>query len=228
LEKNIFKPCRTLILETIVRAGRSLSTSLFIDLINYPNEERHLEFKKSASWGENRFKAKITKSILGMANIRDGGWILIGKEEQPDGTFIATGMNQSDFDSFNSDVVRDFVKDYADPYVNLSVHKIVHAQKKFVIIRIEEFDTIPVICKRDWGNILHRGKIYTRSKGKPETIEVPGQTEMREIINMAVEKEIRHFYERISHAGLQVRARSFISSEPSDKELFDKQREDLL
>jgi len=213
-----------LILARVVRAGKSLSTSLLIDLINYPNEERHLEFKRSMSWEENRFKATITKSILGMANIRDGGWIVIGKEEQSDGTFIAIGMDQSDFDSFNSDAVRDFVKDYADPYVNLSVHKVDHAQKKFVIIRIEEFDTIPVICKRDWGNILHRGKMYTRSRGKPETIEVPGQTEMREIINMAVEKEIRRFYERLSRIGLP----PLIPSKPSDKELFDKQREDLL
>jgi len=176
------------------------------------------------SWEINEFKATITKSILGMANIRDGGWIVIGKEEQADGTFKATGMNQSDFDSFDSDAVKDFVKEYADPYVNFSVHKINHAQKKFVLIRVEEFDTIPVICKRDWGDILHRGKIYTRSRGKPETIEVPSQTEMREIINMAVEKEIRRFYERLSHVGLS----PSIPTKPSDNELFDNQIEDLL
>jgi len=201
-----------------------LSTSILIDLINYPNEERHLEFKRSTPWRENRFKATITKSILGVANIRDGGWIVIGKEEQPDGTFDAVGMSEPDFDSYDSDSVKDFVKDYADPYVNLSVHKVPHAQKKFLVIRIEEFDTIPVICKRDWGNILHRGKMYTRSRGKAETIEVPGQTEMREIINMAVEKELRRFHERLSRVGLQ----PLIPSEPEDKELFDKQREDLL
>lgn len=175
-------------------------------------------------WKENRFKATITKSVLGMANTKDGGWIIMGKEKQPNETFNAVGMSQSDYDSFDSDAVKDFVKDYADPYVSLSVNKLEYAQKKFVVLRIEEFDSIPAICKRDWGNILHRGKIYTRSRGKPETIEVPGQSEMREIIDMAVEKKIREFYERISRVGL----RHLIPSEPRDKEQFDKQREDLL
>ena len=35
---------------------------------------------------ENEFKAKITKTILGMANIKDGGWIVIGKRKQEDET----------------------------------------------------------------------------------------------------------------------------------------------
>lgn len=177
------------------------------------------------SWQEEGFKATIAKSIQGMANKRDGGTIIIGKEEQPKGTFSPIGMSQSDFDSFDSDTMKDFVKDYADPYVNFSVHKIILGGRKFVVIRIEEFERTPVICKKDWGDILHRGKVYTRSRGKPETIEVPSQTEMREIIDMAVEKEFRHFYERLSHVGIEIPI--LHRPQDKDKELFDKQREDL-
>lgn len=203
-----------------------MSTSIIDEIINHPYEERHIEFKKSTLWQEDEFKAKITKTALGMANMRDGGWIVIGKEERSDGTFEKVGMIQSDYDSYDSDDVKDFVKEYADPYVSLSIQKHVYDQKKFVVIRIQEFDNTPIICKRDWGGILHRGKMYTRSRGKPETVEVPSQTEMREIIDMAVDKEYRKFFERLSNVGL-LRLVT-VPSEPRDEELFDEQHEGIL
>lgn len=198
-----------------------MSESIFSKLVNYPNEERNLEFKESVSWQDNRVKAKITKSILAMANLRDGGWIVSGKQEHPDRTFELIGMSLSDFDSFDSDIMKTFVKEYADPYVDFSVKKIEQEGKRFVLIQVKEFDVIPIICKKDWGDILHRGQIYTRSRGKPESVAVPSQSEMREIMDMAIEKGIRRFYQRSSRAGVALPV-------PKDKELFDKQIEELL
>jgi len=158
-----------------------------------------------------------------MANIRDGGTIVIGKAQQSDGTFETIGMSQDDFNSFNSDNMKDFVRDYADPFVTFALKKRTINGRRFVLIEIEEFEAQPVICKRDWSDIMHRGKMYTRSRGgRPQTIEVPTQTEMREIIIMAVEKEIRRFYERLSHVGIQV-----TPSRPEDQESFNHQRADL-
>lgn len=203
-----------------------MGTSVTNEIINHPYEERHIEFKKSTPWQENEFKAKITKTVLGMANIRDGGWIVLGKEKLSDETFEKSGMTQSDYESYDYDSVMDFVREYADPYVIISVQKPVIDQKKFVVIRVQEFDNTPVICKRDWGNILHRGKIYTRSRGKPETIEVPSHVEMREIIEMAIDKENRKFFGRLSNLGL-LRLVA-VPSEPQDRKLFDKQLEGIL
>lgn len=196
------------------------------DVITHPFEERHIEFKRSTPWKDKKFKAKITKSILAMANLKDDGSIIVGKEKESDGTYKAVGMIQSDYDSYDSDPVKDFVKDYADPYVNLSVLKPEHNHRKFVVIRIEEFDTSPVVCKMDYGNIMHRGKIYTRSRGKPETIEIPSETEMREIIDMAVNKEMRKFIKRLSD--LELIRLVVEPSKPQDKEKFDKQLEGIL
>ena len=100
-----------------------------------------------------------------------------------------------------------------------------------MVIRIHEFDHIPVICKRDWGSTLHRGKIYTRSMVKLETIEVSSHIEMREIIEMAVDKENRKFFARLYNLGLlHLVALHLVAapSQPQDKELFDKQLEGLL
>lgn len=201
-------------------------SSPITDVITHPFEERHIEFKSSTPWKEKEFKAKITKSILAMANLKDGGWIVVGNEEQSDGTYKAVGMSQSDYDSYDSDSVKDFAKDYADPYVNISVLKLEHDNKKFVLIRIEEFDVSPVICKRAYGDIMHRGKIYSRSTGKPETIEVPSETEMREIINMAVDKKMRQHIKWLTDLGLIPLVAE--ESEPEDTEKFDKQLEGII
>ena len=49
-------------------------------LINWPREERNLEFKCSMSWADASTKAKLTKSVLAMANLRDGGHVVLGVE----------------------------------------------------------------------------------------------------------------------------------------------------
>ena len=118
---------------------------IVIDVIMHPYEERNIEFKTSTPWNDKSFKAKIAKSILGMANIRDGGWIVIGKVRQPDDTHEAVGMTQTDYESYSSDLLKDFVKNYAAPHVEISLEKPEYAQKKFVVIRVEEFDDVPVI-----------------------------------------------------------------------------------
>lgn len=84
------------------------------DLIKYPNEERHLEFKGTIYW-DGDIRAKITKSIMALANLKDGGWIVIGKEEQDTMSFIESGMTQRDYDSFDPDCVKAYVYERVEP-----------------------------------------------------------------------------------------------------------------
>lgn len=196
-----------------------------IYLIEYPNEERNLEFKQSMLWDKGRNSVQITKSVLALSNLRDGGWIVIGKEEQVDGTFVMSGMKSDDYDSFNFDDAKDFVNKYADPYATFTLRKKEHKGKKFVLIRVEEFEEVPVICKRSHSDIIHKGKIYVRSKGKPESIPIPSQSEMRELIELAtdkrMEKRVTQFVQQLEHLGVK------ITPSESDEEAFDKQVEDL-
>jgi hypothetical protein len=83
--------------------------------------------------------------------------------------------------------------------------------KTFVILSVEEFETIPVICKRQFNDprnpakvVLRPGACYVRTRRKPETSEIPSQTEMRELLELATRKGIRHFLERAAAAGLPV------------------------
>jgi hypothetical protein len=71
-----------------------MKTEQFIELIQDGREKRNLEFKQSSPWGSREFKDKITKSVLGLSNIRDGGDIVIGMERSGDDTYEPMGSPQ--------------------------------------------------------------------------------------------------------------------------------------
>jgi predicted HTH transcriptional regulator len=200
------------------------------DLVKYPNEERYLEFKGPIHWA-GVIQVKITKSVMAMANLRDGGWIIIGKEEQPDRTFKAVGLSQEESDSFDPDDIKAFVYAHVEPPVTFEVIKKEVDSKKFVILKIDGFSEIPIICKKGCGDlkaqgdVIHAGKVYVRSKGKPESIPVPSDAEMREIIEIAVDRGVSSFVERLQRTGIwapKLQKESF-----NDEEKFNKQIEAL-
>lgn len=194
-----------------------------LDLISLGKEGRNLEYKRSMPWDSADFKAKITKSVLAMANLRDGGVIVIGMDEDPSGNFNDDGMKDEDFDTYTEDILSEHFSNYADPFVEISVRKKEREEdgKKFVFILVKEFEEIPVICKKSGptGSNLFKGRMYCRSRRKNETVEVPSQTEMREIIELAVEKMVRKY--------LRVMPISKIQERPAASELFEKQLGDF-
>lgn len=201
-----------------------MSESEIETLIEYPNEERYLEFKRTVRW-EGDIQAKITKSIMALANLRDGGWIIIGKEEQTDRSFKSVGMLQSDYDSFDPDDVKAYVYGQTQPPAIFEVIKKEYGNKKFILIKVKEFDDIPIICKKGYDDILHAGKLYVRSKGKPESIAIPSDAEMREVIELAIDKGVSKFVQRLQRTGIWAPKAELSTSD--DEEEFKKQRADL-
>lgn len=190
----------------------------FREKLERKKEGRHLEYKESHPW-EGGFRGKLIKEILGMANTRDGGTIIIGVSETDDG-FVPDGMEPNHLDTYDEDQIKDKVATRADPFVQftLSKHKI--EGNTFLSVDVEEFEEIPVICRKSFCDILEEPKLYIRSRRKPETIEVPSQTEMRELLQMAIDKGIRQY--RIREAQRTAEATE------SDKNKFDQEIQDLL
>ena len=188
-----------------------------VDLITHGREERNLDYKKSMNWANQETQAMVIKSCLGMANIRDGGFIIFGVDQTGE-EFVLHGMKEDDFASYSQDLVSVVVNEYADPFVELAVIPVHHNNMKFIVIQVEEFSEIPIICKKDGSRGLARGAIYTRTRRLCETARVPSQSEMREILEIATEKGIRNFQSRVSKAGLAV-------SEPGemDRKKFEKE-----
>jgi len=188
-----------------------------IDLIRHGREERNLEYVGPSSWSEIR--AKVIKTILAMSNIQDGGAIVIGVE---DSTFVPKGLSSSQSASFDQDDISVYLNNYADPYAEITVSHEEWEGQQFVVVQVNEFSEIPVICKRDGDRGLRTGAMFTRPRRKIETAEVPSQAEMREIIELATEKGIRKMYGRIDRAGIEV-----TSQGERDREEFNSQLDAL-
>jgi hypothetical protein len=159
-----------------------------------------------------------------MSNLPDGGWIVIGVNEEPPGEFKPVGLALSDIATFQQDHVQSHVNDYADPYVELTLSLLkLDEVGTFAVLTIAPFDRVPVICKKDGPEGLRAGAVYTRARKKHETIEIPSQTEMREILSRASLIEAQ---QRIRDAE-QVGLISHSQPVPSAPEKFDEQLGDL-
>jgi hypothetical protein len=185
-------------------------------LVSLAREDRYVEFKESRPWDD--LKPKLCRTAMGMANIRDGGTIVVGVSQRS-GSLVATGASAADLGTYREDDVLAFVNRYADPYVRLELHKFEHKGVTLIGIVVREFDEVPVVCRRSYENVLRQGALYTRSYRMAETCEVQTQTEMREIIDMATDKGIRSFLARGRRAGLRLDE----AARRTDAERFDEQ-----
>ncbi len=95
-----------------------------------------------------------------------------------------------------------------------------------VAIEVAEFAEIPVLCGRDYPGIVRQGALYIRSRRMPESLEVPSQTEMREVLDLATEKRLRSFLATAQRAGAAP-ITGTASSTAADRE-FDAQMKDFL
>lgn len=194
-----------------------MSNEDLLQQVFHGREERNLEYKRSMSWREPATKAKIAKSAMAMANIADGGTIILGVEKHGD-TYVPDGMDPEHAETFKQDDVMEHVNEYADPYVQLTVKPVSKDNKGFVVIQVQEFDQLPVVCKKDGNEGLKRGAFFTRSRRKYETAQVGSQTEMREILDLAVDREIR----RLRRRGL-IPFGEIVSPSEADRKAFEQQ-----
>ncbi len=153
-------------------------------------ESRAVDFKQSIKW--EVYRIKFAETIMAMSNLRDGGIIIIGVSEE-NGDWKLTGITGEDLATYDPDDMIDFVNKYSSPVVNFDVVRHEVDKVQFLIISIHEFESEPVICKRAYNQDLRRGTIYIRPIGKPETRAIQNAEELRELLDIAVEKKMRRF-----------------------------------
>jgi hypothetical protein len=111
-------------------------------------------------------------------------------------------MRTDHLGAFVQDQLSAHFSEYADPYIEVLLIKHDVGRKTFCILRVSEFSELPVVCKKDGLENLRRGAMYTRSRRLPETVAVPSQVEMREILDLAIEKRSRAFALQADRMGL--------------------------
>ncbi len=189
--------------------------------VEHGREERNLEYKMSMNWADKAAQMKVIRTAMAMANIRDGGSIVFGVEEVGrSGNFLPKGMSDADFASFSQDDVQEKVNKHADPYVNLLVSGVEIGEKKFIVIQVQQFSDVPIVCKKA-GEDVFEGQIFTRPFRKIETALVKSQTEMREILDIATENSLRNLHERLSRSGLS------LEQPVTDRQRFETELENL-
>lgn len=159
-----------------------MTTDELEELLEGAEETDRLEFKQATTWD----KHALVKDILAMANVQDGGRIVIGIE---DGSFKRQGISAAQQSTFVSDHMRDQVAEYADPEVVFSVKTpIDRGGLQYVVIEVAEFTSLPVICKRD-GPDVQKGSVYFRSPAqKPQSARVSNSTDMRRLVERSIAK----------------------------------------
>jgi predicted HTH transcriptional regulator len=191
-----------------------MTADWFAQILARGHETPGLEFKGPGSRESRSILAGVARAVLGMANKRDGGLVIIGIVEDGD-ALTPEGVSADDLRTWKQEAVTGALAAYADPYVEVHTENFEYMGKVFVIIAVEEFREIPVLCKKGFDPKLRAGACYVRRRGRIETSELATQAEMRELLELATEKRLRSFLRQARGAGVAIQAA------PSGAELFD-------
>jgi hypothetical protein len=148
------------------------------DLINEPRETLDVEVKEWLDLSDNDHRAIVAKEIIALAN-NGGGFLVIGFEEQADGTFKASPNRPNNLDPWSQDSVQSIVAKYADPSVQCRVHHRARADSpdKYPIIAVPGGHRMPIRAKvgSPDGKKLVAHRVYIRRPGpaseEPKTAE---------------------------------------------------------
>lgn len=194
----------------------------FADLLALGHEASGVEFKGPGSRSNRRLFAQVVRAALGMANRRDGGRVIIGVADDG-GVLNPVGLSEGDLATWRYDDIADGVSVYADPSVVFEREVKEYNNRVYVILHVDEFADIPILCKKDYPDVLRSGACYVRARRKPETSEIPTQEDMRDLLELAIDKGVSRYLARAQRVGLIV----LPSVTPPSTERFEQQRGDL-
>ena len=158
--------------------------------LGFLREGRAIDYKRSASWKDLQWK--IVKTALAMANLRDGGLIIVGVSEDPQGWSL-TGVENSHLATFEVDAIKATIDKFASLPIQLDIVTHDYAGIRFLAFAVGRFNRSPIICRANGPQQLSQtdrleaGAIYVRPEGVARTQRVSTAEEMDELIEMAAE-----------------------------------------
>ncbi|MFH1922934.1 MAG: ATP-binding protein [Planctomycetota bacterium] len=174
------------------------------ELVAFGVESPGIELKGPGKRTDKAFLAKVVRAVIAMANRRAGGVVFLGVAS--DGKIV--GLSDEEMATWSHDDLTASIAEYADPFVEIESETVTVDTSTVLVLHVAEFETSPVLCKKDFskkeGIVLRRGACYVRPRGKPESVEIPNHVEMRELLELATEKGVRHFLTRSQRAGLTI------------------------
>jgi predicted HTH transcriptional regulator len=188
-------------------------------------ETRVAEFKESQPF--DILKWTLVKACMAMANLRDGGRIVIGCDER-DGVPRPSGMSEEHQCSYDQDRLIELVNTYARPPVALTLRRVEFDGLRFVGIEVSPFERSPVMCIRDNlsakprptdTQVLMPGQIYARSNARVSTTRVVTPDLLEEMLENAAWIRAGDIIARAQAAGLRM--------PDSDAAQFSRERDEF-
>lgn len=170
-------------------------------LIREARETRRVELKAPMDWDDQHTQAKIVKAALAFANTEGGGVLLLGFEEDAPDQFTPVGLSVQQLSGFATDSVQTYINARVAPPISLFVQRVAVDGKEFIAIVVHEFSDYPVLCTKAVQPegarepVVHKGRMYCRSRRMNETTEVQAADDLREIVRLASLKELRRYLE---------------------------------
>jgi hypothetical protein len=197
--------------------------------IEAAGESANIDAKGPMGWDGGEESARLTKDILALANSRDGGVIVIGKDEPDDGKFVLTGLTEPEAGSFEATKVATWVNNHCSPPVNLVCHRQEHQGRLFVVVAVTEFHDVPVICTKDYTvagkpqkYLLRKGAVYVRT-ANAESAPLSTVEEMRGLIGLATAKRADQM---LAMFQAMLKGRPLLEAKP-DEDLFRAERQEV-
>lgn len=167
------------------------------------SENLNLEFKSTFDFEENIWaRERLIRSILAMSNTRDGGYILIGVEENLDKSLNLSGINEAHLQLFKTKIedLKSKVESFSSSPVSYEVGLGEYKGKKFILISVTEFLINPLICRKNGEHKekhLEEGAIYIRTlKDKPSSIKLTNPVDIQDFLERAYDKQISNLHKR--------------------------------
>lgn len=174
---------------------KQLSEEQITQFLEAGYELRNKEYKPPFRWDDGKSKwarEKVIRAILAITNTRYGGQVMVGIEVKDDRTITLKGVTDEQLKSFDDmDGIKGVVDGFSFTNTDFDISWGEHEGKKYVVFTIQEFAEIPAICRKNGNSkgVLTAFDIYARSKKAPYGSIKATDTELREMIHMAVDKE---------------------------------------
>lgn len=168
------------------------------------NENNHLkrretytlEFKEEFNWGDKPSRIKYLKSFAAFANNK-GGYLLFGVRNQP---HEISGIQN--FDDIDSEEISTSISNYFSSEIHFERHLNEIDNKYIGLVYIHESQNKPIICIKDYDDILHKSYIYYRYRAKSSHIS-PG--DLVNLVNSIKEKESekwQNIFQNVAQIGI--------------------------
>ena len=198
-------------------------------LVTRGTESPDLDYKGPGGWSlwSNAEKAESVRDLAAMGNSDRPGWIIIGVTEDSARSFVGVGVTVDQAFGFDATPIGLWAANYIQPPVQFRVHKPVVDGLMYVAVQALPFQTVPHICIKSFGDILHEAGIYIRTEAC-QTAKISNAVQMRVLIDRATTNSADALVARIDEiyrrAGPGARQSFAI---PDARTLFEQQIRDI-